>query len=119
MRLDMKGEAETVTTVDLGYEQLFVFDSGPQGRVRVLYGATWLTEEGEPGDAVIGAGAEVPLHGGRTVAEALAPTRLQIVDRRPRGALRRAGYLLRRVARELRGRLDRLQFGAVGAGPHA
>ena len=27
-----------------------IFDDGRGERVRVLYGATWLTQEGEPGD---------------------------------------------------------------------
>jgi hypothetical protein len=112
----MRAAAETVTTIDLGYEQLFVFDGGPQARLRVLYGAAWLTEEGQSADAIVGAGGEVPLHGGRALAEALGPTRLQIVAAARGGALRRAGRWLRRTTTGLRRRLGRLQLGA--AAPH-
>ena len=52
---------------------------GPGDRVRVLFGATWLTQEGEPGDAVLRAGSELPLSGGRTLVEALEPARLQVL----------------------------------------
>ncbi|MCK7497791.1 MAG: hypothetical protein MZW92_48815 [Comamonadaceae bacterium] len=57
----------------------------------------WLTEEGTVADAIVGAGTEAPLRGGRTVIEALAPSRLQIiaggrccVDALAQGWLRRA-----------------------------
>lgn len=109
----MKTRAEVLTTVDLGYEQLFVFDGGPHSRVRVLYGATWLTEEGQAGDSIVVAGSELVLHGGRAVAEGLVPTRLQIVDARPRSAARYAGRWLRQAARDLRQLLSRLQLGAA------
>ena len=115
----MRPDREAVTTIDLGYEQLFVFDGGPQARVRVLYGATWLTEEGRPGDTIVEAGAEFALHGGRAVAEALGPTRLQIVKQRRRGAARRLGRRLQRAAHSLRQLVGRLQLGAVATGPHA
>ena len=110
----MNDRAETVRTIDLGYEQMLVIDGGPGSRVRVLYGATWLTEEGEPGDAIVGGGDEVALRGGRTLIEALAPTRLQILEARS-GAAARAGRWLRRAAHEARQRLDRLQLGAAAA----
>jgi hypothetical protein len=114
----MQTRAEVVTTVDLGYEQLFTFDGGPHSRVRVLYGATWLTEEGQTGDSVVVAGGELALHGGRAVAEGLVPTRLQIVEPRPRSVARRAGPWLRQAARDLRRLLARLQLGAA-AEPNA
>lgn len=109
----MNARTETVTTVDLGYEQLFVFDGGPQARVRVLYGAAWLTEEGQPGDLIVGAGGEARLHGGRALAEGLGTTRLQIVEAEGRGALRRAGRWLQRATLDLRQWLGRLQLGAA------
>jgi hypothetical protein len=115
----MQRRAETVTTVDLGYEQLFVFNGGSQARVRVLYGATWLTEEGQPGDAIVGAGGEVALHGGRAVAEGLGPTRLEIVEERRHRLVLDVGQRLQRAARKWRERLGRLQLGAVAAGPGA
>ena len=37
-----------IRTIDLGDEQLMVFEGGPGERVRVLCGAAWLTQEGEP-----------------------------------------------------------------------
>lgn len=111
----MKRTAETVTTVDLGYEQLFVFDGGREARVRVLYGATWLTEEGQPGDAIVGVGREVALHGGRAVAEGLGPTRLQIVQSHPDGTLQRAAHWLQRASRNLREQAGRLQLGSSTA----
>jgi hypothetical protein len=112
----MTGARETVTTIDLGYEQLFVFEGGPAARVRVLYGATWLTEEGEPADTIVGGGKEVALHGGRAVVEGLEPTRLQIVEVWPPRGLRHAGQRLRRAAGELRARLGRLQLGMAATG---
>jgi len=106
---------ETVTTINLDHEQMFVFKGGPQARVRVLYGATWLTEEGRPGDAVIRSGEELPLHGGRVVLEGLAPARVQIVATSRRGALRRAADGLSRVLRGARRRLDPWQLGPAKA----
>lgn len=115
----MRPTAETVTTIDLGYEQLLVFDGGRQARLRVLYGATWLTEEGKPGDAFVGSGGEVALHGGRTVVEGLAPTRLQLVESRSQRPWRRLGGRPRRLAHDLWQWLARLQLGPAGAGRSA
>jgi hypothetical protein len=106
-------KVETVRTVDLGYEQMLVFDGGPQARVRVLYGATWLTEEGQAGDAIVSAGDEVALHGGRALIEGLGPTRVQIVEVERRGLAKRTGRWLRRAAHNARKQIDRLQLGAA------
>jgi hypothetical protein len=106
---------QTVRTIDLGYEQMFIFDGGPQARVRVLYGAAWLTEEGEAGDVIAGAGDEVALHGGRALMEGLGPTRVQIVETRPPGLARRAAAWLRRLALRARRALERQQLGARAA----
>jgi hypothetical protein len=114
MERQMNDRAETVRTIDLGYEQMLVIDGGPGSRVRVLYGATWLTEEGETGDAIVGGGDEVALRGGRALIEGLAPTRLQILEARSSAAAR-AGRWLRRAAHKARQRLDRLQLGAAAA----
>ena len=112
----MSGTMQTIRTVDLGYEQMFIFDGGPQTRVRVLYGTTWLTEEGQPGDSVVGAGDEVPLHGGRALVEALRPARIEIVE--TPATLRRGGWL-RQLARSARQLVERLQLGArAAAEPH-
>jgi hypothetical protein len=106
---------ETVTTIDLGYEQMFVFDGGRDGRVRVLYGAAWLTEEGRAADAIARAGEELPLHGGLALLEALAPSRLQIIDAGGRGPARRGADWLRRLARGGRRLFARQQLGAPAA----
>ena len=115
----MNPTAETVTTIDLDYEQLLVFDGGRQARLRVLYGATWLTEEGEPGDAFVGTGGEVALHGGRTVVQGLAPTRLQLLESRSSRPWRRLGSRRRRMAHALWQWLARLQLGQPAAGRSA
>ena len=108
----MARATETIRTIDLGYEQMLVFDGGRDARVRVLYGAAWLTEEGEPGDAVARAGDEVVLHGGRAVLEGVGPARVQIVSSRP-GLMRQAGQWLRRAARRARQHAGRMQLGAA------
>jgi hypothetical protein len=109
----MKTTPSHIRTIDLGYEQLMVFEGGPGERVRMLFGATWLTQEGEAGDAVLRRGAELPLRGGRTLIEALEPARLQILgQRRPASAWQR---LLRHVKRAV----TRLQLGPVQPEPVA
>jgi len=118
MEITMTSRTETIRTVDLGYEQMFVFDGGRDTRVRVLFGATWLTEEGTPGDAFARAGDEVTLHGGRTVIEGIGPARVQIASARP-GLLRRAGHWLRLAMRRTRWHAGRLQLGAVAAETNA
>jgi hypothetical protein len=103
---------ETVTTIDLGYEQMFVFDGGRDSRVRVLYGATWLTEEGQAADAILRAGEEAPLHGGEVLVEALASTRLQFIELRWHSLTQRIARWLGRVGRSIRRLLARNQLGA-------
>ena len=111
MRSSTRTPIETVRTIDLGHDQMLVFDGGRDGRMRVLFGATWLTREGEAGDAIVGAGSEVVFGGGRTVIEGLGQTRVQIVERRANALhpvwLRRLGHGPRQL-------VARLQFG-VGA----
>jgi Protein of unknown function (DUF2917) len=107
----MRTTTETVRTIDLGHDQMMVFDGGRNGRVRVLFGATWLTQEDEPGDAILHAGSELALSGGRTVIEALGSTRLQIVERTGVAALLAA--FLRQVWRSVRQHITRLQIGPV------
>ncbi len=94
----MKRKLEQVRTIDLGYEQMLMFDSGPGTRVRVLYGATWLTEPGVARDAFLGAGAEHGLRaGGGALIQGLAPSRVQILEVGREGWWRRAwSGLLRR-----------------------
>jgi hypothetical protein len=92
----MRNTTESISTIDLGYEQLLCFDGGPGSRLRVLYGATWLT---------VRAGDEVSLRDGRTLAQALEPSRLQIVSG--------AGGRLQALRRALRRFIARQQFGPV------
>ncbi len=108
----MKTHSASVRTIDLGYEQLLVLDGGHDTRVRVLFGGTWLTEEGVGGDAFVRSGAEVALRGGGSaLLEGLEPTRVQIVDARSRGFWQRAARRLQRAARSLRAMVERLQLG--------
>lgn len=109
---------EVIRTIDLGHEQLFVFEGSRGTRVRVLFGATWLTEEGAVADAIVGAGTEAPLRGGRTVIEALAPSRLQIIDNGRRTASALAQGWLRHAWRPLRRFVERLQLGDTAAEPN-
>lgn len=108
----MKAVTSDITTIDLGHEQLMVFDGARGGRLRVLCGATWLTQEGEDADAVLNAGAELVLHEGRTLIQALEPARVQIVG----GPIRAAGWG-RALARRARRWVTRLQLGPVAPEP--
>ena len=105
-------KTQQIRTIDLGSEQLMVFEGRPGERVRVLFGATWLTQEDEAGDAILRGGTELRLRPGRTVVEALEPTRLQIV-----GHAR--AHPLQRLARVARHWATRLQFGPVQPEPVA
>lgn len=111
----MTSETQFVRTIDLGYDQMFVFESGPQSRVRVLFGSTWLTQEGRPDDEVVRAGDEVPLHGGRALMQALGPTRVQIVTAARRSLVQRVQPWLRRTARRARQLFVRLHLGQTAA----
>jgi Protein of unknown function (DUF2917) len=115
-RTGLRGaEEQTMThhirTIDLSGEQLSVFVGRPGERVRVLFGAIWLTQEGESGDVILGAGTELPLQGGRIVLEALEPARLQVLGQTcwPQP--------LQRLARGLRYCATRLQLGPVQPEP--
>jgi len=113
MEWPMTKTMETVTTIDLGYEQMFVFDGGAGARVRVLYGATWLTEEGRPGDAIVHTGDEVSLNGGRALVEGLQPSRVQIIAASPDRLARQVGRRLRGFVQRVGRRIARLQLGPV------
>ena len=99
--------------IELGSEQLVVYEGSPGERVRVVCGAAWLTQEGEPGDVVLRAGAELPLRAGRTVIQALEPARLQIL-----GVARLPGAG-QRLVRHLRRWALRLQLGPLQPEPVA
>lgn len=108
----MKATTLSPRTIELGGDQLMVLDGGRGERVRVLCGTTWLTQEGDMGDALLGRGAELVLHDGRTLIQALEPTRLQILGGPVRGTLS-----LRALARRARHWVTRLQLGPVAPEP--
>ncbi len=109
----MNNRPVTQRTIDLGYEQLFVFEGGPDTRVRVLFGGTWLTEEGAAGDAFVPAGSEVLLHShGNALIEGLGPTRVQIIDTPGQSLGHLAAHRLGRLVRSLRRLVERLHLGA-------
>ena len=74
----MSKPMHSVQTLDLAERQMLVLDGGHGARVRVLRGAAWLTSEGDLGDRVLEAGAELPLGPGRTLIEALGPVRVRV-----------------------------------------
>jgi hypothetical protein len=108
MEQNMKAATPHIRTIDLGYEQMMVFDGAQGERVRVLFGATWLTQEGECGDAVLRPGAELALHDGRALIQALEPARLQILSESAQGRSR-----VRALLRRARRAISRLQLGPV------
>jgi Protein of unknown function (DUF2917) len=114
MEQDMKTAATRIRTIDLGYEQMMIFDDGRGERVLVLYGATWLTQEGQAGDAVLRPGEERALGDGRSLIEALEPSRLQILSEPAHGR-----SLVRGLLRRVRRGISRLQFGPVAPEPVA
>lgn len=72
-------------------------------------GAAWLTQEGDPDDAVLRGGAVRQLGGDSVLIEALEPARLQLVAETGRG--RRLARRLRAAVRPLRRWVRRLQLG--------
>ncbi len=107
-------------TIDLGYEQMLLIDNGPGTRVRVLHGATWLTEEGHAEDAFMGSGTERALRSrGTTLIEGLGPSRIEVREDAPAGRLSRLlGAYAATIARWSRRLRARTQLGpqpCVGA----
>lgn len=108
----MKAAATRIRAIDLGREQMMIIDDGRGERVRVLYGATWLTQEGDAEDAVLRPGTERALRGGRALIAALEPTRVQIVSEPAHGR-----SLMRAWLRRARRWITRLQLGPVAPEP--
>lgn len=106
----MRNAMQTVTTINLEPAQLLVLESGRRGRVRVLYGAAWLTEEGDTDDTVLCAGGEHILSGARTFIEGLGASRLQIETAPASPARRFAGWLRSKV-HDAQAVVARLQMG--------
>ena len=113
----MRTQPMTVRTIDLGYEQVLLIDGGPGTRIRVLYGAMWLTEEGVADDAFARAGDEIALRGrGTAVIEAIGAGRVQVDTPLVGGRLARAlAWLGREPAAALRRGRSALQFGPAAA----
>lgn len=78
----MERNGTTVTTINLGYEQMLLIKNEAQTKVKVLYGGVWLTEEGLSQDQIVGAGETAVVHSrGRVLLEALQPSRLELARR--------------------------------------
>jgi hypothetical protein len=83
MEMTMRLPPEQVRTIHLDHEQLLILDGGREGRVRVLHGGVWLTEEGRADDAFLCAGQQASVHGRRPVVQALGAADLQLTRGRP------------------------------------
>ncbi|HMN77082.1 MAG TPA: DUF2917 domain-containing protein [Burkholderiaceae bacterium] len=105
----MRNTIPTATTITLDRAQLLVLDGG-RGRVRVLDGAAWLTEDGEPEDMVLGVDEGHALHGAHTVIEALGRSKLRI-EVAPASAASRLGGWLRALRRDAKEIVAHLQIG--------
>ena len=96
----MENQTTVFKTLDLPGGTLLPLSSTRGGRVRVLSGRVWLTEEGDPLDAVLTSGEEATLGGhGLAVLEALTPVRIQLL--RPKSLWTIARSAVRRVARRI------------------
>lgn len=101
----MKEPVSTLRTLDLPGGSLLPFTSIPGGRVRILYGRVWLTEEGDTRDAFLASGDEVSLASrGLAVVEALGPARIELIEevRGPSLLARAAAALARQAVALLR-----------------
>jgi hypothetical protein len=83
METVMPHPREQVRIIHLDHEQLLILDGGRDGRVRVLYGGAWLTEEGSPDDAFLRAGEAADTQGGQVVVQVQPGTGLQLSWARP------------------------------------
>jgi hypothetical protein len=110
----MAHRTETIRTINLDHDQMLIFDGGRDGRVRVLHGGAWLTEEGDAADAFLRAGGQARFHGRRTLIGALGPTQLQVAQP-DAGAAGRMQALWRRARGVLRRVVARHQLGAAAA----
>jgi hypothetical protein len=101
----------TTRTIDLGYEQLLTFEGRPGTRIRVLYGAMWLTEEGDLRDVFARCGDEVTLSSsGRSVVEGIGPARVQVIEPQRPSRLAAVGRRLAHVREALWARRPREVF---------
>jgi hypothetical protein len=79
----MRIPLEQVHTILLDHAQLLILDGGREGRVRVLHGGAWLTEEGVRDDAFLHAGHEARIQGRRPLVQAQGRAELEITRGRP------------------------------------
>lgn len=117
----MDGITTTVRTIDLGYEQILLLEGALGTRVRVLYGAMWLTEEGAPGDRFAGAGDEIALHApGRALLEAVGAGRVEVHTPVARNRIARVlAKCTRAITASARRWRAATQLGPVPADPEA
>lgn len=86
--------------VDLHGGQLLRLDTAPGARVRVLFGAVWLTEPHRLDDVFAASGEEVVLdHGRHVLLEAQGFARLIVAAPRPQPTFAGLVTQLRRLAR--------------------
>ena len=68
-----------VLTLETG--QFFSLDDACGTRIQSCEGTVWITEEGEPRDFVVGPGdAFLVTRPGRTLVQAMAPSRVALLD---------------------------------------
>src|SRR5882724_8734451 len=66
-------------TVNLGHDQLLVFEDAARTHVRVIFGGVWLTHDDDRRDYLASAGDELMVDSkGRAILGALMATRLEI-----------------------------------------
>jgi hypothetical protein len=83
MEKTMRIPREQTRTIFLDHEQLLILDGGREGRVRVLHGGAWLTEEGERDDAFLHVGQEARVRGRRPIVQAQGPAELEVTRAGP------------------------------------
>lgn len=78
----MSASSDPVRTLHLDVDQMLILDDGHEGRVRVLHGGVWFTEEGEHADTFLQAGQEVAMSGRRAFVQARGAVDLQLTQGR-------------------------------------
>jgi len=76
-----RGTAPTLSTrtINLGHDQLLVFEDAARTHVEVIFGGVWLTHDDDRRDYLASAGDELMVEGrGRSILGALTTTRLEI-----------------------------------------
>jgi hypothetical protein len=74
---DMHNPTPRLSRIELGHGELLAFDAVPGERVRLLFGAAWLTQEGQADDSFLCPGDELCLRGGRVLVAASGHTAMR------------------------------------------